>query len=168
MCKNCKDRNARVSHGCDFDIDKNIGHAIVENGAKEHLKEYEKGGKKKFDYKKYIKKHNKKQELCFNDLKFTPCGYGNQMAQLHLDNGFDVRVVLDKDSFIEDIEIEYNYRETGKRLSVFQAFPDLVESRKKLLRAADVMIIDSALRFVQGLPNDSQEKFLDDVHDRTK
>lgn len=127
-----------------------------------------KNDKKKFNYKKFIKKSNEKRELTFNDLKFTPCGYGNQVAQLHLDNGFDVRVVLGKDSSIEDIELEYNYRETGKRLSVFQAFPELIESRKKLLRAADVMIIDSALRFAQGLPNDSQEKFLDEVHDRTK
>lgn len=127
-----------------------------------------KNDKKKFDYKKYIKKHNEKRELSFSDLKFISCGYGNQVAQLHLDNGFDVRVVLGKDSFIEDIEIEYNYRETGKRLSVFQAFPELVESRKKLLRAADVMIIDSALRLVQKLPSDSQEKFLDEIYGRTK
>ena len=127
-----------------------------------------KNDKKKFNYKKFIKKSNEKRELTLKDLKFAPCGYGNQVAQLHLDNGFDVRVVLGKDSLIEDIELEYNYRETGKRISVFQAFPELIESRKKLLRAADVMIIDSALRFAQGLPNDSQEKFLDEVHDRTK
>lgn len=127
-----------------------------------------KNDKKKFNYKKFIKKHNEKREFTLDDLKFTPCGYGNQVAQLHLDNGFDVRVVLGKDSLVEDIELEYNYRETGKRISVFQAFPELVESRKKLLRATDVMIIDSALRFAQGLPNDSQEKFLDEVHDRTK
>ena len=168
MCKNDKNHKHRHSRNLDFDIDKNLEHAIVENGAEEHLKEYEKNGRKKFDYKKYIKKRNEKREFCFNDLKFTPCGYGNQVAQLHLDNGFDIRVVLGKDSFIEDIEIEYNYRETGKRLSVFQAFPELVESRKKLLRAVDVMIIDSALRLVKKLPNDSQEKFLDEIYGRTK
>lgn len=127
-----------------------------------------KNDKKKFNYKKFIKKSNEQRELTLDDLKFTSCGYGNQVAQLHLDNGFDVRVVLGKDSLIEDIELEYNYRETGKRLSAFHAFPELVESRKKLLLAADAMIIDSALRFAQKLPNDSQEKFLDEIHNRTK
>lgn len=124
----------------------------------------------KFDYKKYCNKNrkchkDKKEEKAgFASLKFVPFGYGMQMAKIHLDNGFDLVVTLNKNLLIDDIEIEYDYRNTGKRLSVYQIFPELVKNNQELLQTSE--IVEKALRLASQIPGDNQEKFLDEIHDR--
>lgn len=168
MCKNNKEHKHCHHHKCN--LDKTIENAIVENGAKEHLKEYEQKNKNKFDYKKYCKKNldcsknNKSKTVDFSDLKFVSSGYGMQIADICLENGFDFRVILGKDLLVEDIEIGYNYRETGKRLSIFRLFPELTKYKENLLRTTDVMIISEALRLAQKLPGEKQEQVLDKAY----
>lgn len=153
MCKNCKKRNARVSHGCDFDIDKNIEHAIVENGAKEHLKKYDRSDKKKFDYKKYIKNHKKNRKLGYNDLKFN-----GPIAELLLSNGFMIHASKDGLGRIEAVYItdgrDWHYKKTS-----FEMFPDLYDKYLRLLCAVDTMILCDVIRKVQDLTEEDLAEF---------
>ena len=145
MCKNDKNHKHCHSRNLDFDIDKNIEHAVVENGAKEHLKEYEKNGKKKFDYKKFIKEHNEKRKLSFCDLKFD-----GLFAELLFPNGFMMHVAKDENGLIETVEIT-DGKDWRHRRSALDMFPDLYEKRNKLLAAADTMILCDVIHKIQEL-----------------
>ena len=145
MCKNDKNHKHCHSRNLDFDIDKNLEHAIVENGAEEHLKEHERNGKKKFDYKKFIKKRKENRKLGCNDLKFN-----GPLGELLLPNGFMIHVSKDGLGRIDAVVItdgkDWHYQRTS-----FEMFPELYDKYMKLLRAVDTVILGDVIRKVQDL-----------------
>ena len=165
-----KNENKNEHH--DREPEKTIENAIVENSPKEHLKEYENKKKEKFDYKKFCHKKResdkgeKANSIDIGTMESMLSGYGNKIDVFHLPNGFDFRVIYGKDGLIEDIDLSYNYRELGKRLSVFQIFPELAEQKNLFHRSSDAMICDCALKLAQNLPAENQEQFLDSVYNR--
>ena len=158
MC-NKEHKKHCCKHYHNHKLDKDVENAIVESGAKEHLKECEDKKKStgKFDWRKYC--HKKERILGYNDLKFTHNPFGEKDGKLELPNGFVINVHFDKYGVFQAITIRDGMHEWVNQMEVSEYIPSLSRTRRSLHDKADLMYICDVIRIVQGLTEEDRKKF---------
>lgn len=165
MCKNDKNHKHCHSRNLDFGINKNIEHSVVENGAKEHLKEYERNVKKKFDYKKYVKKPNRAgngKVYGFDDVKFEKNVYGDEkIGVLELPNGFVLEIHIDEYEHLRFITIRDGLTDYMHDREIRDYIPSLHVLFDNLRKKAELMYICDVIRLAQNLTEEDWKEFRD-------
>ena len=139
-------------------VDKTIEHAVVENGAKEYLKEYEKKEQEKHCCHKHGRSYGKKYEkkpLSFKNLVAD----GNGVSKLEMPNGLTLKIYFNEGGLIEYIKIGDTYPEYTSSNYIDEFFPNIFDDLKKMERMANMIFLNEVIRKAEKLrPEDMKYK----------